>query len=340
MNAAMERALLRIAGSPLFRKVGVRILNGRATIFMLHRLRDDTTGAGGHTMDEMLEAIEVLRRTGATFARLQDFVAAARNGTAREHTIIFTIDDGFADQGVIAEQLIRVGVPSTVFLVSGFLDGEIWPWDDRLTWAIRQSKLPSIQVDVFADGPRVFDISNKAVRQASLVAIRDHLKATSQENVYDAVAAVAAAGGVVIPDAPPADYLPMSWDDVRRLEQLGVDFAAHSRTHRIFSQLETETSRAEIMHSVARVNEETTRRVPLFAWPTGLEQDYTKRDIQFLREAGITGCVATGADYATFDAASGDEDALYHLQRFGLPYRMKYTLQYGSWIERFKQLIR
>src|SRR3569833_3598096 len=94
--------------------------------------------------------------------------------------------------------------------------------------------------------------------------------------LYELVDEIARQLGVALPAAPPPEFRPLTWDEARLLERQGGEFAPHSVTHRIFSQLTLEEARAEIGTSWRRLQEEMRRPLPEFAWPTGSAADYTQ----------------------------------------------------------------
>ena len=66
---------------------------------------------------------------------------------------MFTIDDGFIDHHDIAGPLFAdYDIPLTFFLVTGFIDGELWPWDDQLSYAIGRRRFRRLYAR--CQGPR------------------------------------------------------------------------------------------------------------------------------------------------------------------------------------------
>ena len=315
------------------------LMRGRATVFMLHREQREDLGILGHSQAELRAAIATLRRSGAHFVSLREMIAHARqHGDFPADAVAFTIDDGFADQARLATVCVEQGVPVTVFLVTGFLDGLTWPWDDRVALAIRTCPGDEARVQL-PDGEWVHSLATPGDRLRAIPSLQDRLKQVRQDDLETLLAAVFRDLGVEVPRQPPDVQKPLTWDDVRQLEQAGVDFGPHSVTHRIFSRLEEATARREILASQQRLQEELTRPLDIMAWPTGRADDFTARDCGLARESGLAACFATCDDYASI-ADPTDTDALFKLRRFSLPTNPRHLLQYGSWIERAKQVVR
>jgi len=331
------RALTRRSVRSLFQPV----VRGRATIFMLHRIARPELNIGGHTVEFVREALRELRESGARFVSMREIVEESLTGSgSSQGTVAFTIDDGFADQAELArEAFVAERCPVTIFLISGFLDGRLWPWDDRLAYILASSTLAELEVSVAGERLRL-SLESPLQRSQSLQKLRNRCKTVSNSGLYELVDEIAARAGVSLPAQPPPAYRPMSWDEARALEPLGVELAPHSVSHRIFSQLTAEEARAEIVESWQRLRQELRNPLPLFAWPTGRASDYTDRDLGLLREAGLSVCASAVGDYAYI----GRQEALAHgvrvLARFSFPSNVRDVLQYGSWIERGKGIVR
>jgi peptidoglycan/xylan/chitin deacetylase (PgdA/CDA1 family) len=318
-----------------------RVMHGRATIFMLHRLTNPASKIHGHEIAFVRQALRALRDSGARFVSVRELMQESLTPGGSPHgTVAFTIDDGFADQAELArEAFVAEGCPATIFLISGFLDGQLWPWDDRLSYMIEQCALP--ELDLSVGGERLeLQLGSPAQRYRSLSRLRDRFKAVSNSQLYADIDAVAATAGVSLPALPPPAYRPMTWDQARALEPLGIDFAPHSVTHRIFSRLSDTEARAEISESWRRLQQELRNPLPLFAWPTGRASDYTKRDLRLLREAGLSVCASAIAGYAGISHELQAVEGVRDFARFPFPDSIRDVLQYGSWIERGKEILR
>jgi peptidoglycan/xylan/chitin deacetylase (PgdA/CDA1 family) len=330
-------ALSRRAARPLFRSM----MRGRATIFMLHRVADTAHGVSGHSLEFVRAAIRALRQSGAQFVPVRRIMEACANGTeSGDDWVAFTIDDGFADQAMMARSVFAAEhCPVTVFLISGLVDGQLWPWDDRLAYAIGRTQAAQLDVTLETKHLRL-PLQSVQQRSHSLEQLRNHCKRLVNSDVYAVADAVARQLGVTLPDTAPPAYRPLTWDEARALESQGVEFAPHSISHRIFSRLSAAQAREEITQSWRRLQEELAHPLPLFAWPTGRPEDYTERDVALVRDAGLQACASTDADYTHTDPLTGHVHGLCNLRRFPLPMRIRDVLQYGSWIERGKQILR
>jgi peptidoglycan/xylan/chitin deacetylase (PgdA/CDA1 family) len=330
-------ALSSRVARPLFR----RIMRGRSTIFMLHRVTDAASGISGHSLEFVQQALETLRSSGARFVSVRQIIEAYANGSGPgDHWVAFTIDDGFADQGELARRAFAAyDCPVTIFLITGLLDNQLWPWDDRLSFAIERARAETFEIAVGERKMRLV-LQTPKQRQHALEQIRNYCKSIPNSRLYELVDDVANQLDVAVPVAAPPQFRPLTWEEARALEGDGVEFGPHSVTHRIFSQLTPEEARNEISVSWRRLQEELRRPLPVFAWPTGRASDYTQRDATLLRELGLIAYATTDADYTDLGRRPADLSGPYALRRFSLPDRIRDVLQNGSWIERGKQIAR
>lgn len=329
----MKQAIIRIGRSMLS-----PLMRDRATVFLLHRLKNASDGVNGHSLGFLRDAIESLRASGSCIVSLQAMVERWASGQAVDPSwVAFTIDDGFADQATIARELfVPMQCPVTIFLISGFLDGHLWPWDDQLAYTVRRSAMASATFDIGSEQVTCA-LGTEKDRSQTLSALRQRLKGMPNQHIYPEIRRIAQALQVDLQSTPPPAFMPMSWDEARDLESQGVDFGPHSVSHRIFSRLSADEARDEIHESWSRLQSELRRPVPILAWPTGRSTDFDSRDMALAREAGLHAAVAVNDDY-THVMTRGATESLFKLNRFSLPQRIPTVLRYASGMERARQL--
>ena len=330
---ALSRSTVRSLFRPIVRE--------HATIFMLHRIANPDLKIGGHDTEFIREALGALRKSGARFVSVRQLLEECANGSrSSEYSVAFTIDDGFEDQARLARlAFAQEHCPVTIFLISGFLDGLLWPWDDQLAYILDRSASDNLEVTL--EGERMtLPLHSPQSRLSSLHRLRERCKAVSNSHLYEFVNELAQRAGVKLPTRAPEAYSPMTWEQARSLEPLGVDFAPHSVTHRIFSRLTADEARREIEESWRRLRHELANPLPVFAWPTGRSADYSQRDLSLLPEVGIGACASASGGYAYVGNKLLPAHGVRDLCRFAFPARIRDVLQYGSWIERGKQIVR
>ncbi|HEY8381874.1 MAG TPA: polysaccharide deacetylase family protein [Microvirga sp.] len=314
-----DRLLSLLANDRLMRLMRPVRRNG-ATIFFLHRFHDPARGNDGHSPELLRQALAFLRRHGFTFAPLGDVLATLAAGEEpRPDTVVFTIDDGYADFAEVAGPIFaEFDCPATVFLVTGFLDGQLWLWWDQVEYAIERSprQNPAIRLDAM---PFAATLRTPQDRRHAIDHLTEALKHVDDARKHEFIAELARQLEVALPAGCPPLYAPMTWDQVRRAARQGVSFGPHTVTHPILSQCSDEAARWEIAQSTARLRQETDAMVPVFCYPNGTPWSFSAREEQAVREAGLGGAVTTLPRHVTRARYAADGRAPFAIPRFPFP---------------------
>lgn len=326
-GSVLRAKALTALTSPIAMRVWEKYTNGAASILMMHRFADRELGIGGHDPSLLAQHLEYLRRRRYNLSSLRDLVERMRAGERPlPRTVVFTVDDGYADFARVAAPIFALfECPVSVFLVTGFLDGECWMWPDRVRellgevstgrWSLRVNE----EVRTFEwSGPDDRDNRlNELIYALSLVpdAARESFMADLERE-----------SGRSLPMRPPVRYGPMSWSDVHRLSAAGVDFGAHSRRHPVLSRVSASRARLEIEDSWMRLRGELPSALPVFCYPNGLRDDFTAEDRLTVERLGLTAAVAAYGGSCT--------EKHFERDRFALP---RFT--YEQHPERLRQLV-
>lgn len=235
-------------------------------------------------------------------------IGRSLRGDARlpQHALAITVDDGYRDFLLNGAPVFREhGLPVTVYLVSGFLDGKMWFWWDQVAYALDASKRTTLTLALFPGKPlSTFPIETQAQRKTARVLIVEELKkmeASDRQHFID----VELTRGleVDVPPHPPECAAPLLWSDVRMLQDQGVEFGAHTVTHPIMSHIRNPDSLSqEIADSKKRIEQETGRPVIHFCYPFGLSGDFNEESVTAVRKEGFL--TATTAEFGMNDAQS------------------------------------
>lgn len=201
------------------------------------------------------------------------------------NALAVTIDDGYGDFLQVAYPVFfAFGIPVTVFLTTGFLDGE-WMWGDRVVYAFEHTKQQKFEC--CAPSGEELSLPLDSIEQRRYAAAR--VKALAKQ-LPDAerrrwIQELPDALGVRLPATPPPGLEPLRWEDLRGLTK-NVDFGAHTRTHPILSRMPSEDDlRSEIAGSKRRIEQELQRPVAHFCYPNGLWSDINEDVVRAAREA-------------------------------------------------------
>lgn len=318
--------------------VATRLFGCGTPIFMMHRFVPDVSSNKGHTPNYLRRCLQHLKTNGHTFVSVEDILNSIRDGTPLPpKPVAFTMDDGFSDQATLAAPVFcEFNCPVTIFLISGMLDGQLWPWDDKVAYIIRNSATDTIEVTI-GNNNYAFKLDDAQKISYAISTIQNIIKTMDGESIPTTIQTLALAAKTAVPDTAPDDYQPMTWDMTRALEKNGISFAPHTISHRILSKLNAKGSEIEIVKSWQRLKDELTSPVPIFCYPTGRLSDFGTREIDLLRKMHFLGAVSTVPNYVNLQNKTTKH--LYSLPRFGLPDTFDDFIQYCTWIEHAKSKV-
>ena len=345
MTASIKQILrsgvIRASCHPLVGALFRPVTSDLAAIFTLHRIDDPALGIHGHTPEFLRTTLRYLRHEGYNLISLAHVYKRLRGEIPPlRKAIVFTIDDGFIDQATIAAPIFaEFDCPLTIFLITGFLDRKLWPWDDQVSYVFSKTQRQKLAVRI-GDNDLQYDIPSVAQRVACAKDFRKRVKLVTESEMLQALEDLARNAGVDIPKEPISPYLPMTWDMARKLENEGVTFAPHTVSHPILSRLTRERVQYEISESWRRMQEELAHPLPVFAYPTGRRIDFGIREIKILQEEGLFGAITMEPGHSDLTQRKLGRYIPYQLNRYALPNNIEDVMQYCSWLEPAKMFIR
>jgi peptidoglycan/xylan/chitin deacetylase (PgdA/CDA1 family) len=312
-----------------------------ATIFFLHRFHDAERNIIGMETTALRRALTYLVNHRYELISLTDlFQRLTGSGPELRGAVAFTMDDGYLDQATIAMPLFaEFNCPVTTFVSTGFLDRQLWFWWDQIEFIFHQTCRCSIQVRL---GNVTLDYfwTTDEKRAEAQTDFTERCKLVPQEEKIAAIASLAEIAEVNIPQQAPPQYAPMSWEQLRTCEDMGMTFGPHTVSHPVLSRTTPKQASYELTESWARLCAEARRPVPVFCYPNGGWQDFSAREIGMLRKLGFLGAVVGEPGYASALSFQSYDNAPFKVQRFGLPKSLPHLVQIATGIERFKQIIR
>lgn len=322
MNFATKlaaRALLRVTANRW---------RQRLTILVYHRVlpERDALRPGEPDVAEFDWQMELVA-SAFNALPLGEAVSRLVKGRLPPRAAAVTFDDGYADNRSLALPVLeRRGVPATVFVATGFLNGGCM-FNDAVIEAVR--RLPPGPVDLSPLGIEPYaapaSIVDDGDRRALIDMLLPHFKRASLERR----SALLERLETWSQGAWPTDLM-MSDEQVRELHTAGVEIGAHTVNHPILRQLSPEDSRTEIAQSKQYLEGVTGTPVTLFAYPNGRHgEDYDEIHVEQVRGLAFAGAVSTHA------GAAGPASDPYQLQRFTpwdrTPARFAARLALNAW---------
>ncbi len=296
-----------MAWDSAFRRYCVRRLPAqRLLVLNFHRVLLQHDPFDEHSPDRTAFVRQLDALEGFEVVPLATGLTALAAGALERTAVALTFDDGYREHlSVVAPLLTARGLPATVFVSSGFLDGGNM-WHDRLLWACRHA--PD-GLSLRVEGVSVALPPGTAQRRALADRIIRELK--GRPLLEREAAVVAVEEHCQAPALPP---LLLDRTGLRELAaQPGITIGGHTQHHPILTSCTAAEARAEIAGCRAELMALLGVPVPVFAYPNGHEgSDFGAREVQLVRESGFAHAVT-----ADWGVATGSVDP-YRVPRLGL----------------------
>ena len=226
--------------------------------------------------------------------------------------VIITVDDGYHDFFEIAYPVLKeFKVPAMLFVVTGFVDGQIWFWWDRLEYILNRTSSTILEFTLTGQA-RTIDLSTYSLRRVAWHILADCLCLIPNTDKESALEDLAKRLAVEVPSTPPKRYRSVTWDQIRIMEESGLLIGCHTVTHPILSRIDQKQAYTEIASARDRLLKQTTVKANWFCYPQGGPADFTPEIKQIVQELGFEGA------YIAFQSQYWSQDR-FTLPRYSAP---------------------
>jgi peptidoglycan/xylan/chitin deacetylase (PgdA/CDA1 family) len=284
--------------SQLIRTIGnsIRFLSkeGRVCIITYHRILEHN--------DPLLEPepdVETFTWQMETLAAcfnvltLPDAMIAIRDNKVPPRAVCISFDDGYRSCHDFALPILNsLGLPATVFVTTGYLDGGNM-WNDRIIKAVRH--LPEGTLDLREIGMGLHTISELKDRKEIAQKISDDCKYVPTEDRTKVIEKLEQLAGNDL-----STNLMLTREMIVNLSKHGIEIGGHTVTHPILAKLSDDDARFEIVENKRVLEKIIGKPLQLFAYPNGkAEVDFDRRHVEMVRAAGYTAAFTTAFGTAT-----------------------------------------
>ena len=267
---------------------------GCGMILMLHRVRPFRDITPGYAPNRLLEvtpefldgALALIARRGFDFVTLDEAARRLREGGPPFAALTF--DDGYRDTRDIALPILeRHGAPATVYFATGLIERTARLWWLELEEAIR--RLDAVEAPGI-DGRLAAGTADE--KSSAFERVYWALRARPEQQLLDAVGALAAKAGVTSADLAEPEF--MTWEEAAAFARHPlVAIGAHSLTHRRLALWPAASVRAEMAESRGALEARLQTKVTSFAYPVGDPTSAGVREFALARELGFATAVTT-----------------------------------------------
>jgi peptidoglycan/xylan/chitin deacetylase (PgdA/CDA1 family) len=247
-------------------------------------------GTGLPKLERQLRTLTKVATIVPLFPALQ---ALSEGRPLPPRAVALTFDDGYRDNLTLAAPLLaRLGLPATMFLVPGFLSGEVSHWCERVGWAFACARARSIEFE----GQR-FDLASTATRVEAMTVVEGHLLRQAR-HLRDIMI------DQLVDQLDPVGRLDshalfLDWEGARELARTGLAIGSHSMYHTVLSTEDAEAQRVDLAESRRQLERELAMPIEVIAYPFGKREHYNTATLAAANAAGYTFAVTTRALWNT-----------------------------------------
>lgn len=176
---------------------------------------------------------------------IDTLITEISQNTIKPFSIALTFDDGHYDFYDNAWPILKkYHLPASLYITTGFVDGDLWLWPDLLKFVI----LNSVNKKIFLPplGEIFLDEENLS---ASWHLLGDYCLTLATNTREDFIREVAYKVAVTLPTTPTPPFTPVSWHQLHEMKREGLDIGSHTISHPILSGLSEHDINHELLAS-------------------------------------------------------------------------------------------
>jgi len=201
-----------------------------------------------------------------------------------KNAIVITIDDGYGDFYDIAYPLLRkYQIPSTLFITTGFVDNRLWLWPDQVSWLLKYAGKGRESLSI---GP--VKLLKGDVQAWEWQALIDYLLTVTDMEKHQLIAQIAEVWELDLPVKAPAEYAAVTWQQLREMQESGVEVGGHTVTHPSLGQVDENQAIEEIEGSKRELEKFLGKGERTFCYPNGTSADYNEKIKEVVKRAGFS----------------------------------------------------
>lgn len=253
------------------------------TVLMYHRIVGPNSLFDGCHVDLFRNQMQWLSRNCHLIGP-DEFVHCMNAPRRSRPYVLVTFDDGYRSYFDTAYPVTKeLGIPTTVFLATSFIDDGGLIWTDKVTYAVEHAEAKRFHLPWLES--HQFDFARPRDREHFIAQAKLHLKGIPNAERKESLLRLTEILGFS-EDRFRIERQMMTWDDVRATMDL-TTYGGHSHTHPILSQVDKDTMEMEIRTCRDRILNETGQTPKYFAYPNGRLRDFNATTRCLLMQYGF-----------------------------------------------------
>lgn len=227
---------------------------------------------------------------------LHEAASLLQQGNLPPGAACITFDDGYRDNHDLALPLLReFGLPATVFVATGFLNGGRM-FNDSVVETVRRLDTGEIDLSRVGLGKRlVSDIASRRTLISDLTKAVKYLEPAERDDFCESLCNRAGS-------RLPTNLMMDDWQ-VKAMSDAGVDIGGHTVNHPILARVNADLAQREIELNRQQIHDLTGKAPLCFAYPNGKPNlDYSSAHARMVSKAGYQAAVSTAVGVASDDA--------------------------------------
>lgn len=292
-NDAVRRQGSAYAAATLMATRLIVGVSARLTIMIFHRIVPEFDPLLAEEPDAVRfrAIVEVVAEQFQPLS-LKEGLRRLSEGTLPPNAVCLTFDDGYSDNLTVAAPILkRFGVPATVFVASGFLDGRVM-WNDRVIESVRRAQGDRMDlVDLGLGEHALGDVDERVGLLSVLIGKLKYLPAEQREEITQAM---------VTRYAPGMPSPMLSRAQVCELRDEGIEIGGHTVTHPILARTDNRHAFREISANKEDLEALIGDPLHFFAYPNGQPgRDFNRDHADMVRRVGYEAALTTRPGVST-----------------------------------------
>lgn len=250
------------------------------------------------------EGDEFGKTSARTFERHLAYLAANYNIISLEQAVdrlkegsslpprsaVITIDDGYRDFYEIAFPILqKFNSPATLYVVTDFIDRRCWIWTDIARYVALKTNKDRVR---FRAGEKIVErqLDSRESRLSAAGAVNSEVKKMPDGEKDAALREFAAEMNVEVPDIPPEEFGPVSWESVSDMDKRRVEIGSHTVSHPILTNVDDGRLFRELERSRSVIRDRLQKDRIHFCYPNG---NVAARERDAVEAAGFASAVTT-----------------------------------------------